>query len=203
MDSSDFVLFMKVNQLKQKEVAAYLDVTPQYISQIVKGLSKLQESRIKSLRENPAWDSSMLNDEKNTDIETDSSANLIPLLPISAQGGNLNDFVTSVREIDCEKIISPITRVDFAMTVTGDSMAPEYPSGSTILLRRINEGAFIDWGRTYVLDTCNGSVIKRLMPSEDTEKLMCVSINPDYPPFEVCRSDIYGIYRVMLCMAVK
>lgn len=129
----------------------------------------------------------------------------VPLLPISAQGGSLNDFVVSVKDSDCERVISPIKGADFAMTVAGDSMAPEYPSGSQILIKRINEKAFIDWGKVYVLDTCNGSVIKRIFPSDDKDpkKVKCVSINPDYPPFEVSFEDVFGVYRVLLCMSVK
>lgn len=129
----------------------------------------------------------------------------IPLLPISAQGGTLNDFVVAVKDSDCERVISPIKGADFAITVSGDSMAPEYPSGSQIIIKKINEQAFIDWGKVYVLDTCNGVVIKRLMPADDGDasKVKCVSINPAYPPFEVSLQDVYGIYRVMLCMAMK
>ena len=83
--------------------------------------------------------------------------------------------------------------------------APEFPSGSQVLIKKINERAFIDWGRTYVLDTCNGTVIKKLMPSDsgDSALVKCVSINPAYPPFEVNLHDVYGIYRVMLVMAIK
>jgi phage repressor protein C with HTH and peptisase S24 domain len=129
----------------------------------------------------------------------------VPLLPISAQGGSLNDFIVSVKDSDCERIISPIKGADFAMTVAGDSMSPEYPSGSQILVKKINEKAFIDWGKVYVLDTCNGSVIKRIFPADDKDasKVKCVSINPDYPPFEVSLEDVYGVYRVLLSMSVK
>ncbi|MDR1594289.1 MAG: S24 family peptidase [Prevotellaceae bacterium] len=129
----------------------------------------------------------------------------LPLLPISAQGGSLNDFIVSIKDADCEKIISPIKGADFAITVAGDSMAPEYPSGSQILIKKINEQAFIDWGKVYVLDTVNGSVIKILAPSEKDGHVKCISINPDpiYAPFEVAFDDISGIYRVMLCMSMK
>lgn len=130
-------------------------------------------------------------------------ANTIPLLPVSAQGGSLNDFVVSVKEKDCERIISPIKDAEYAMSVSGDSMSPEYPSGSQILIKRINEKAFIDWGRTYVLDTCNGTVIKRLFPTENRDRVVCKSINPEYPPFEVCLADVYGVYRVLMCMSLK
>jgi phage repressor protein C with HTH and peptisase S24 domain len=100
-------------------------------------------------------------------------------------------------------VVSPIKGADFAITVAGDSMAPEFPSGAQILIKRINERAFIDWGKTYVLDTCNGTVIKKVFPAGDTGKVKCVSINPDYPPFEIDLADIYGMYRVLLCMSIK
>lgn len=130
-------------------------------------------------------------------------ARLVPLLPVAAQGGTLNDFVASVKASECEKIISPIRDVDYAMTISGDSMSPEYPSGAHILIKKINEKAFIDWGRVYVLDTCNGTVIKQLFPSDNPDTLLCKSINPNYPPFEVSFSDIYGVYRVLMCMSLK
>ena len=57
-------------------------------------------------------------------------ARLVPLLPVATQGGTLNDFVVSVKASECEKIISPIRDVDYAMSISGDSMAPEYPSGA-------------------------------------------------------------------------
>lgn len=141
--------------------------------------------------------------DRITALEDSNDIYTIPLLPVSAQGGSLNDFVVSVKDSDCEKIISPIKGADYAISVAGDSMAPEYPSGSQILIKRINERAFIDWGRVYVLDTCNGTVIKRLFPSENADKVICKSINPDYPPFEVSMTDIYGVYRVLMCMSVK
>lgn len=141
--------------------------------------------------------------DQRTVIDDMDNTYSIPLLPVSAQGGSLNDFVVSVKESDCEKIISPIKGADYAMSVAGDSMAPEYPSGSQILIKRINERAFIDWGKVYVLDTCNGTVIKRLFPSKKPEMVLCKSINPKFPPFEVSMSDVYGVYRVLMCMSVK
>lgn len=127
----------------------------------------------------------------------------VPLIPISAQGGSFNDFVVSVKDSDCEKVISPVRQVDFALTVTGDSMAPEFPSGSQVLVRKVDEKAFIEWGRVYVLDTCNGTVIKKLNPGRDESEVLCASINPDYQPFYVKLSDVYGLYRVMMCMTLK
>ena len=57
--------------------------------------------------------------KKTVDDEKENKAYTIPLLPVSAQGGTLSNFAESVRESDCEKIISPIKGADFAMSVAG------------------------------------------------------------------------------------
>lgn len=144
-------------------------------------------------------------EEQKGATEEENTATWVLLLPVTAQGGSLNDFVVSVRESECEKVVSPTRGVDFAMTVSGDSMSPEYPNGSRIFIKRINERAFIEWGKAYVLDTCNGTVIKILVPAEKEGYVKCVSINQDpiFAPFEVAFEDIYGVYKVLLCMSVK
>jgi len=141
----------------------------------------------------------------SNDSELPENTKWVYLLPISAQGGSLNDFVISVRDTDCEKVISPINGAEYAITISGDSMAPEYPNGSQILIKRINERAFIDWGKAYVLDTCNGVVVKILVPSKRDGYVRCLSLSPDpmYAPFEVHLEDVFGVYRVLLCMSIK
>lgn len=128
-----------------------------------------------------------------------------PLLPLAAQGGTLNDFVVSIKADDCEKVVSPIKDVDFAMTITGDSMSPDYPNGAQVLIKKVDEQAFIEWGRVYVLDTCNGSVIKEIRKGDDDDSVMCYSLNPDpkYQPFAVKFADIFGMYRVLMCMSLR
>lgn len=46
-------------------------------------------------------------------------------------------------------------------------------------------------------------IIKKIMPSEDPKKVKCVSINKEYPSFEVAFDDMYAMYRVLMCMAMK
>ena len=136
--------------------------------------------------------------------QSDDAPKIVPLIPIRAQGGTLNDFTRSVMEYDCEKVVSPIKGADFAMTVSGDSMSPEYPSGCQILIKKIDPSIYIDWGRVYVLDTANGTIIKKLMPvDEDKSKVRCVSINPNYPSYEVSLEHVFGVYRVLMCMPLK
>ena len=89
------------------------------------------------------------------------------------------------------------------MTVTGDSMMPEYNPGDRILIKRIDPNLFIEWGRVYVLDTPNGAVLKKLEKSEDPDYVTCVSINPDVSPFQINVGAVRGWYRVLMCMSMK
>lgn len=126
-----------------------------------------------------------------------------PQLPVSALAGTLTGFTDSIREWDLENVVVPIKGVDLVIPLSGDSMKPDYPEGCLLLTKRINEKAFIEWGKVFVLDTCNGIVIKQIYPSEEESKVKCVSINTLYPPFEVNKEDIIGWYIVLMIMARK
>ena len=189
--------------ITQEELAKRLGVHARTIQNWESG-TKIPESKhaiLRTLTKDEATAKTQPHDGEAAIIPEER--NLVPLIPIQAQGGSLNDFTTSVMEYDCEKVLSPIKGVDYAMTVSGDSMAPEYPSGCQILIKRIDENAFIDWGKVFVLDTVNGAIIKKLMPTSDPDKVLCVSINPDYPSYEVCLEHVFGVYRVLMCMSMK
>lgn len=209
-----FDKYMKIKGLNDNKVTNNLGLSIGTLGKSRKENRDLSEKNIEKILNfytdlNRTWlltgEGSMLTTEPSLAGFNEMEYTRVPLLPISAQGGSLNDFVVSVSLQDCEKIISPIKGADIAITISGDSMADEYPNGSIVLAKRINERAFIDWGKVYVLDTCNGVVVKTLTPSQKEDCVRCVSINPNpiYAPFEVALNDIYGVYRVMLCMAKK
>lgn len=131
-----------------------------------------------------------------------SDFSIVPLIPVTAQAGRLVDFASSVSEFDCDKIISPVKDAELAIPITGESMYPEFPSGAIVFVKKIKD-SFIEWGKPYVLDTCNGAIVKYLAPgAEGSVKCISANPNPMYAPFEVPLADIYGIYRIvnMLCM---
>lgn len=204
-----FDKYMKFKGLNDNQVSRQCNLSQGLIGQARSGKSDLGTKTIDKILSiyqdlNKFWlltgEGEMLIDQRQEEEGT-----IIPLLPISAQGGSLNDFIVSVKGSECEKVLSPVRGADFAITVAGDSMVPEYPNGSQVHIKKINEQAFIEWGKVYVLDTCNGVVIKRVVPSEREGYVRCLSINtnPIYAPFDVAMTDIYGIYRVMLCLSIK
>ena len=140
-----------------------------------------------------------LMDQMNGGDNTDT----IPVIPVEAMAGTLKEFFQSVQEYDCERMISPIKGADYAIKVNGDSMSPEIPNGSHILLKRINEEQFVEWGKIFCLDTANGAVIKKVFPTDDPEVIECRSINPEFPSFKVNTKHINGWYRVLMVMSFK
>lgn len=201
--------FIEEKGISISEFCRSIGVSNSFVSSMRKSIQpeKLQSIALKYPEFNTEWlltgKGSMI---KGKDEECDRLLTYIYLLPISAYGGSLNNFTVSVKDFNCERILSPIKDVDFAITVAGDSMAPEYPNGSQILIKKINQESFIEWGKVYVLDTCNGAVLKIITKGDREGYLKCTSINQDqkrYAPFEIPMSAIYGIYRVMFIMSIK
>ena len=128
----------------------------------------------------------------------------VNLVPLSKQFKSLEDFVGDQSQLlGCEKIITPISSAEVAMKVTNECMAPQFPNGSIVLLCRTNEKAFIDWGKVYVLDTCNGIIMKRVLPGNTKDSIKCENIDKAYPPFDVQLSDINSWWAVLMVMINK
>lgn len=145
----------------------------------------------------------MLNTDTTEEVK---SIELVPLVPISAMAGKLTGFsLEGITKEDCEKIISPIKGADFAVPVSGDSMYPLFPNGSRVLVQETNPNAFIEWGKVYVLNTCNGIVVKQLRKSDKEGYVSCYSFNDNsiYAPFDIALADIHGFYKVLMCLSMQ
>ena len=205
--------YLRYKGINKSEFGRIIGVSNAYISSIRKSIQpdKAEKIALSFPDLNIAWlmtgEGEMIKSNTGQDFDDkpqeDVHGTVVPLLPILAHGGKLTDFECSISRYECEKVVSPIDGVDLAITISGDSMAPEYPSGSSVLIKKVNEKAFIEWGKVYVLDTCNGSIIKQLMPHDNPSYVKCVSLNSVYPPFDLSLSYVHAIYRVLLCMAMK
>lgn len=180
----------------QKEFAALLGVNDKGLSSAMNGNPKfLTDSLVAKVR---AWA-----DREAMNVEEVPIEETLLVIPTGARAGTLGDFAESVAAYDCERMVSPVRGADYAMQITGDSMSPEYPSGSQIIIKKINEKAFIEWGKVYVLDTENGAIVKQIRRCPDPELVECVSLNPAYQPFTIPIKYIRGWYRVLMVLSLK
>lgn len=121
----------------------------------------------------------------------------IPLIPTSAMAGAFTSDV-SIMEYECEHYIIPDFKgADFLIRVKGDSMQPTYYSGDLVACQKIPmNDIFFQWNKTYVLDTNQGAIIKRVLPGKDNDHICIVSDNENYPPFELEKSYLHAIALV-------
>ena len=121
----------------------------------------------------------------------------IPLIPTSAMAGAFTSDV-SIMEYECEHYIIPDFKgADFLIRVKGDSMQPTYYSGDLVACQKIPmNNIFFQWNKTYVLDTNQGPIIKRVLPGKDDDHICIVSDNEKYPPFELAKSYLHAIALV-------
>ena len=126
------------------------------------------------------------------------------LVPAGARGGSLDHFQHEVglNAYNAEVISSPFINADLAMLVKNDSMAPDYPAGTYLFLKRLITN-MIEWGQCYVVDTADGSKFYCLHPSKQREgHINCIPLNPSprFAPFDMPKEQISAIYKVVGAM---
>ena len=199
--------YLKTKRISQSEFTRNLGVSSTDIGAMRKGVPAERLKKITELYPdlNRDWllygEGEMLLDGSHDAESSLPSEYETLLLPVEAFAGGLQMWSRGVKESDCRKIVSPISGADFAIPIKGDSMEPKFHDGSTLLIKRINDKAFIPWGHTMVLDTENGVLVKNVYPDDrkdsPEECVIVKSINPAYPPFRIPTSSIYGLYKVM------
>ena len=128
-----------------------------------------------------------------------SPEHTVPIFPFSVRGGaSLNDISEGLAEMEMERITSPVRGAELATEVVGDSMAPGFPAGARVLLKKVQ--ATIAWGEVYVLDTADGQMLKRILPTDADDVWELRSDNPAYPPFRIRTEHVRGVWRVLLRM---
>lgn len=207
-----FLNFLETNNLKKVDIANYLGVSKQYVTQLCNGTAELSVERLQSLLENREWETSMLLESYNNKTarskvnysrqkETQPQSRPLPLLPFEAVAG----YMTDNNGVDVFRG-EAVTFADFiaqgadcAIRVGGDSMYPRYKNGDVLAIKILHDPQFFQWGRAYCLNTTQGCVVKILLPDpNDVERIVCHSENTKrYPDYSIHKSDIISIALVV------
>lgn len=200
----EFIKYKRISQRKFQETAM---ISNGFVSNIKKSIAS--DTIMKISKAYPELNIDWLLEGEGEMIKNvsdkEESTFFIPLMPVVATGGVLTEFSEGVIPDNCEHIRSPFDHADIAVPIRGDSMSPEYPNGSIVFVKRINPNAFVEWGKVYVLCTCNGNIVKEVHPADDSQHIVCRSLNPFHPvaDFTVDTADIYSWWIVLGCVAAK
>ena len=219
---TNFEMFITLNNLKKKDIAEYLGVSPAFITQLVQGLRDVPGDKMALIKANTTWNTSMLTGEgemikpketseitKDGEIGTLTEGRVIPLYDADAAAGSLYGMdMTPARATEMIQIGGFLRESEAALRVYGNSMTPNYPPGCIIGTKRWNE-RFIEPGHVYVVETNENRFLKRLLYNKDKTAYRCLSDNAIqyesgpaegefcYPEFEIPVEDVRRIFRVI------
>lgn len=171
------------------------------------GVDKLENILIKYPEINPEWlltgQGEML--KKNTDViiksypKAKTEIKKIPLIPVEVLAGlRKGEFYINEDDVEEYYLVPDFKDADFLVKITGSSMQPKYNSGDVVACKKINlDKIFFQWNRTYVIDTEQGVIIKRICKAVGSDNLLIVSDNEKYQPFELNIKEINTISLVI------
>ena len=156
----------------------------------------------------------LLFDEEEMCLTNDKTVNssqpkkelpLIPMEAISSLGdGEIQITVEDI--VDTYEIPDFKTKgVEYLVKLSGNSMYPKHNTGDLLGCKRITDTTFFQWGRTYVLDTDQGIMVKRVFSIKgNDDALECHSDNKEnFPPFVINKSSIRNISIVVGCLSME
>lgn len=97
-----------------------------------------------------------------------------------------------------QRIDAPfIGEVDGAIPVTGNSMEPDYKSGSWVAIKKLRFTRIINAGHVYyVIDKNNEGVLRRLKPSADKNSVTLIAENKTYGETLRNWDDVLAVFSV-------
>lgn len=123
--------------------------------------------------------------------------NGLPLVPLTAIP-SINDL----KDPFLERYEVPLFEkrgAEFLISIADNSMYPKYASGDLLACKLLKDTSFIQWGKYYVLDTEQGTIVKKLFAHSNSDDLLiCKSDNESqFPEFSINKKAIAKIAIVV------
>jgi phage repressor protein C with HTH and peptisase S24 domain len=94
-------------------------------------------------------------------------------------------------------------RADYLIRVKGSSMEPRYLSGDVLACKKVSIQDFFQWNRSYVLDTTQGPLLKRVKKATKEGYILLVSDNKEFDPFEIELSEVRSLGLIVALIRVE
>lgn len=209
-ESINFLIDTKKAKTKG-EIASNFGIKPSKFSEILNNRMNAGQDLLTSLSRiygvSLNWlltgEGSMISEEeiKPMPIATDApTSDCLPLIPIEVMAGYNGTDMPGVALSECPMYCVPefvSAGAQFLIRVSGSSMYPKYNSGDILACRRVPDITFFQWGKVYVIDSCQGAMVKRIFEGQQPGTITCKSDNQSYPPFTLPTSEIRSLSIVI------
>jgi len=130
-------------------------------------------------------------------MKNNESKETAPLYNVSSEKEYKSmDDIFNESNISGRFVIPGVKNVDWMVPVAGNGMYPKYSNGDILLCRVVNE-SFIQWGKVHVIVTKTGLFTRKLKPSSKENFVMAETYSDDYPPFDIPKDEIIGLAIVV------
>lgn len=197
--------------LTQSEFCKKIGLSQSYLSELENGKKNLYKDQYEKIVEifgEDTVENFLEQKDENTNISNEKK--LIPFFDDVASIGGTNSLIADVTNngsisewIDAGDWFPEATA---AIRHYGDSMV-EYPSGSILALKRVEDWRLIMWGRNYVIETTEFRITKRLQDGGDNYILAYSSNQATYidgtlihSPIKIPKETIKSIDLVLGCV---
>lgn len=85
---------------------------------------------------------------------------------------------------------------DFLVSMRGNTMIPHYYAGDLLACKRIDTHSFIQWDNTYLINSPQGIIVRKVRKGKDDNHLLLVAENSQYDPFEMEKQHLYSLALV-------
>lgn len=141
---------------------------------------------------------------------TKKSSQLIPLYDgVMTASKTIQDLVPQSGPVEMVDAGDWFRDATTAMRIHGDSMYPDYVSGSIVVMKEVNNKRLIVYGEDYLIETSEYRVLKRLQKSDLKHCWLACSVNQEvwemgqlkgrlvHEPFDVHIDDVLRLYKVL------
>lgn len=192
--------FLKCNGINQSDFASALKTSRTSVSAIISGARPISSGMIARIMDaypqlNKNW---LLNGVGEMKIEQRSYPDLVPHFPVKVAAGYLggDSIPVNAEDVEYRERMKDFKMYDFTQDVAGDSMIPVFYDGDIVAARKIIDEKMLKPGKYYVVDTRNGSILKRLVSSTKSS-ILFASENINYPNVRIRKEDIFGMGEVV------
>mgnify|MGYP001224012532 CR=1 FL=1 len=202
--------YLRTKKISKSAFGRDVGVSSAYITSIRKSIQpdKLQRIALKYPDLNTVWlltgEGEMLKTDTmkaTNSAEQSNDYRLVPMYNLDARGGFGENDAVDVPEYIVDYIpFKDAKSEDICVPIFGNSMAPTYCAGATVLLHPVRRWQeFLELGQVYMIVLQdNRRIIKELRSSQEDRKTqyLCVSHNPTFDPVELPKSMIKQVFLV-------